>query len=64
MVPTFMETLYWGIAAFFGYVLFYALVDRICNCFEKCATAKAFGQFQTSQKQVEEMFKENKHGKL
>ena len=44
MVPTFTETLFWGVAIFFGFILLYALVDRICVCCEKCAIAK-FAKF-------------------
>ena len=29
-----------------AYVCLYALVDRIMRCFEHCATARAYGEFQ------------------
>lgn len=28
------------------YLCVYALVSRICQCFEHCATARAYGKFQ------------------
>lgn len=35
------------------YLCVYALVSRICQCFEHCATAKAYGKFQEHNKSVQ-----------
>lgn len=28
-----------------GYLMLYAIIDRVCKCFEQCAMSKAYGEF-------------------
>lgn len=32
-----------------SYLCLYSIVERICQCFERCVTAKAFGKFKEAE---------------
>ena len=64
MIPSFTEVLFYGTAIFYVYILVYGIVNRICECCEKCAMSKAFGHFQANQETVNKALKEMKNGNL
>lgn len=41
----FIDLFPYVILGILGYLMLYAIVDRICKCCEHCAMSKAYGEF-------------------